>query len=170
MTLKRVFWGLFVLMAVNYMAMVLWSLPQLKVDGALPFDLRPAGYSLAEARAYLAGLSPEARAFYLGPQHWLDTIYPGLLMLTLGTAFHRLFSRRMAWVATAVAVAAAGFDWLENAAVGAMLSRDPAAVMDAMIQVANLWTVLKSVTVSVAMVLLVIGAGRKMWLRKRGNI
>ncbi len=167
MTLKRAFWGLFVLMAVNYLIMVLWSLPQLMVEGVLPFDLRPAGYSPDDARAYLSGLSPEARAFYLGPQHWLDTAYPALLLLTLGVAFHRLFGRGMAWGATAVAGAAAGFDWLENAAVSGLLALDPGGVTDALVQAASRWTVLKSTAVPVALTLLMIGAGRKLWLRKR---
>ena len=167
MSLKRAFWGVFALMAVNYLVMILWSLPRLTVEGALPFDLRPAGYTVAEARAYLAGISDQARAFYLGPQHWLDTSYPALMTLCLGLAYHRQFPRAVAWGASALALGAATFDWLENAAVSAMLKPEPGAVTEAMIQTASTWTLWKSRLVSVALSVLIIGMVLRWWQKRR---
>jgi len=167
MSLKRAFWVVFALMVANYLVMVLWSLPRLAVDGMFPFDLRPAGYSGDEARAYLSALGAEQRAFYAGVQHKLDTLYPGLMAASLVLAYHLLYPRVAAWVLTPVALAAATFDWLENAAVSAMLRVEPAAVTDAMITTASGWTVWKSSTVPVALGILIAGLVRRWWLKRR---
>lgn len=167
MSLKRAFWVVFALTVANYLAMLFWSLPRLAVNGMFPFDLRPAGYSGDEARAYLSALGTDQRAFYSGVQHKLDTLYPGLMAASLVLAYHLLFPRRAAWGLGLVAVAAATFDWLENASVSAMLRVEPQALTDAMIATASGWTVWKSSTVPVALGILIVGLVRRWWLKRR---
>ncbi len=48
-----------------------------------PFDLRVFGYTLTEAQAYVARLSPEGLALYLGPIRVEDTLLPLVLMPAL---------------------------------------------------------------------------------------
>ncbi|PIE08961.1 MAG: hypothetical protein CSA73_01075 [Rhodobacterales bacterium] len=164
MRLHVAFRVVFVLAVVDYLVMVLWSLPQLTVAGLVPFDLRPFGYSPDEARAYLAALGPDQRAFYAGVQHRLDLVFPGLMAASLILAYLLLFSRRVAGLASVMAVAAAVFDWCENAAVGVML-REGAVVPDAMIVTASGWTVWKSVAVMLALGIVILG----LWQRWQGK-
>src|SRR5947207_7600759 len=58
--------------------MAFWTLAYLRrISGGLePFDLRPFGYDLAEARALLFALSEFGRDYYLNIQLQLDTAYP----------------------------------------------------------------------------------------------
>lgn len=51
--------------------------------GGTPFDMRPLGYTLPEAQAYLGQLTAAGRALYLGPIRLNDTLFPILLTLTL---------------------------------------------------------------------------------------
>ena len=73
---RRAVMALFAATIGLYLVMLLWSLPKIAAEagGLTPFDMRPGGYSLAEARAFLAALSPEGTAFYLGVQHRLDMV------------------------------------------------------------------------------------------------
>ncbi len=164
MRLHVAFRVVFALTVVDYLVMVLWSLPQLRAAGLVPFDLRLCGYSTVEARAYLEALGPDQRAFYVGVQHRLDLVFPGLMAASLILAYPLLFSRRVAGLASVVAVAAAVFDWCENAAVGVML-REGDAVPDAMIVTASGWTVWKSVAVMLALGIVILG----LWRRWKGT-
>ena len=50
-----------------------------RISGGLePFDLRPFGYDVEEARALLAALSQIGRDYYANVQLQLDTAYPAL--------------------------------------------------------------------------------------------
>lgn len=168
--MKTLFWIMLGATSLLYLAMVLWSLPQISVSagGLVPFDMRPTGYSTAEAREFLAALSPEGRAFYLGTQHLLDSIYPGLLGVTLALGLALVFGGWLRWVAIALAAIAAIADYLENVAVAGMLQGDAANVSDSMIEVASRWTMLKSGVSTVVFVLLLVGALRLLWQRRRG--
>ena len=136
-----------------YLAMVLGSLPRLEaLSGHTPFDMRPLGYSPDEARALLAALGEEGRAFSLRCQLALDTIYPALMALTLAGLF-RLAGRglaleRAAAAGLAASWLAAGFDYAENAGIALMLRHvnPPEALMIA----ASHATVAKSLTTSAA--------------------
>lgn len=165
--MRRVlFWVVVLATGGVYLVMVLWSLPKISgmSGGLLPFDLRPMGYSVKEARALLAALDDPARAFYRDVQHRLDLFFPGLLALSLSLSFLRLAPRRWALALSAVMIAAAGFDYAENAAVAGLLSAQ--APTDAAILAASRFTVMKSVLVTfgmVALLVLLAGAGWRRW-------
>ena len=164
-------WVFLTLAMAVYLTMILWSLPHLRqaAGGRVAFDLRPMGYQPAEARALVAALGAEGRAFYLNVQHRLDTAYPALLAVVLALAFRLLARGWMVWALTAIAVLAAAFDYLENWAVAVLLRAGPEAITDAMVESASRWTLLKSATASVAFVALVVLLLRAgwVWLRQR---
>ena len=167
--MRWIYWSLLSVMAAVYGVMLFWSLPALTkiAGGAAMFDLRPGGYSFNDARAVLAALGTEGRDFYLDVQQQLDTAFPALMAVVLTMTFQRLFAWRTAVIATGFAVFGAGFDYLENAAVAAMLWAGPDGLTPDLVVQASRWTVAKSVTDGVAMTLLLIGLGRAMWRRWR---
>jgi len=147
-------------------------------EGADPFDLRPLGYGVGEARAFLKLLGDAGRAYYAHVQLTLDTIYPatyavsrGLLLWWL-TSPGRLGGRQwpLLWrVAVLVPpVLTAGFDYLENARIAAMLAIGPQVAAE-LVAAASLATQIKSVmglmTELTATVLAAIAVVR--WLRRR---
>jgi hypothetical protein len=150
------FWLLVAATCAVYAAMALWSLPKIagEAGGLMPFDLRPLGYAEAEARAFLAGLSDDGRASYLTVQHRLDFAFPALLAATLAWTAFRLPPpgwRAVRWVLIGAAVGGMVADYLENAAVAAMLSAAPEEVSAERIAAASRWTLLKSLGATVAM-------------------
>ena len=171
-------WAFWVLLATTtsiYLTMVLWSLPLLSTaaDGLAMFDMRPRGYTPDQARDIIRALGPDGRAFYLGVQHRLDTVYPLLMAIVLSFSYYWAFPRFLALGLSLLAVISAGFDYLENAAVKVMLVAGPDGIGDAMALTASRWTVLKSSAVSVALTALFIGlllVGWR-WVRRiRANI
>ena len=168
-------WLYLVLIAVTlavYAAMVLWSLPRIaqSAGGQLPFDLRPMGYSLAEARRFLVALDSDAVAFYLHVQQRLDFIYPALMALVLMAAFARLFGWLPAAILSGIAVLGAVFDYLENAAVREMLTAGPDHLSQSLVHGASRWTMLKSGFAGVAILALLVGlvwAGWQRWRRHK---
>ncbi|MCB1497396.1 MAG: hypothetical protein KDJ86_16570 [Bauldia sp.] len=158
---RAAFWTLFAATVIVYAVMMMWSLPIIatQAGGLTPFDLRPAGYGLTEAQAFLAALPADGVAFYLGIQQMLDTAYPALLGATLFFAIAGLAPERLGvwrWVLAAFAVPGAVFDWLENASVVAMLKAGPDGVTPEMVAAANRWTVLKSAFTTLAMAIVVV--------------
>lgn len=166
---RALFWVLLALMAGVYCMMLFWTLPRLKVlsGGLLPFDLRPSGYTLAEALALLAAMGTEGRAYYLSVQQQLDSAYPVLYAVVMVLAFRALAPLWWGRALGVLALAGAGFDYLENARVAVMLRQAPEAVTEAMVAAASQATVLKSVTVTVALVVLSVllarAGGRRWW-------
>lgn len=166
---RILFWAVILATGVVYLTMVLWSLPEIarQAGGIPPFDMRPTGYSAEEARAFLSALGDEGRAFYRDVQHWLDLAFPGLFALSLILGFLKLAPRPLALVLSAVAIASAGFDWSENAAVAGLLAApDPT---DAAIAAASRMTVLKSVCVTVALTALLLLGVWAVWQRWRAK-
>jgi len=163
--LSRLAWLSCGAMLAIYGVMVGITLPRIAAEahGLLPFDLRPLGYTPAEATTFLTGLSATGVDIYRSIQHKLDIAYPALLTLTLAltivlTAPPRWRGAR--WIVALIAVPSMVFDYLENAAVGQMLSMPPGMVPPQLVETASQWTVLKSASGAVAMVLallLVIG-------------
>jgi mannose/fructose/N-acetylgalactosamine-specific phosphotransferase system component IID len=166
--MRLIFWILVALTAGVYGAMALWSIPKIVADagGLMPFDMRPAGYSAGEARAFIGALSEQGRQFYQQVQHGLDSAYPGLMAVTLVMAFRSMFQGVMRFFWSGFAILGAVFDYLENAAVAIMLKTPVADITDAMVHTASRWTILKSLTVTIALTGLIIGLVL-VWRRKR---
>ena len=102
-----------------------------------------------------------AREPSIGTRHWLDTVYPPLLALTLALAFHLVLPRRLRLlraVLIALAVVPAGFDLLENARVRVLLQAQPEAVTDAAIAAASRATLAKSMLSTAAFAALLAAA------------
>ena len=152
----RLVLGLLAVSIVLWAAMVFGTLAHLSVaaEGAQPFDLRPGGYSVGEARALLTMLGDAGRAYYADVQLALDTIYPATYAVSRALAIWwltmpgRLRAAPLApairWILLVPPVAAAGFDYWENSLIGKMLVAGP-AVSDAVVRVASMSTQLKSV-------------------------
>ena len=87
---------------------------QVYVGDLAPFDLHL--YSFEQAQSYLAGLTPAAKAIYLGPLHTADTV----LLLSLAATLILPIWRR-GWLWGLPAFGYAGFDLLENDRVGVLL-------------------------------------------------
>jgi hypothetical protein len=148
----------FVFMVVNialWAYMAFWSYPYLRrISGGLaPFDLRPFGYSVEEARALLFALSQIGRDYYANIQLSLDNAFPatyalsrGLLLLWL-TLPGRTSNRPIPWgprlAVLALPTVTAAFDYLENDGIAAMLAAGPQVDADVVAR-ASLWTQVKS--------------------------
>ena len=168
-----VYWVVVAATVANYLTMVLWSLPKISeaAGGSMPFDMRPSGYSFDDAQAFLIAITDTGRDFYLHTQHLLDAFYPALFAITVAIALVHLLPRYWGWAFGAIAVLAAGFDYLENHAVAAMLSVETDALTQAMVSTANNWTLAKSVGVTLASSALLIALCIKgfAWLRSRST-
>lgn len=169
----RPFWLLFALTLAIYLVMVGWSLPKIAADagGLVAFDLRPAGYSHEEARAFLTMLSAEGTDFYLDVQHRLDLAYPALLAATLFFAVLLLTPARwgwLRWLLALVAVPAAVFDYLENGAVASMLEAGAGGLTAEMVEAASFYTRLKSLFGALSMTIVLVLLGIWTWRRYAG--
>ena len=157
MTLARVlFWVALAATAGVYGAMVGWSLPRVSAmaGGLVPFDMRPTGYTPGEAQAFVLALSDEGRGFYLNVQQGLDFVFPALSALVLVWSFRWLSPGMMGRVLGLVAKLGSAFDYLENFSVQAMLLAGADGFTDRMAQVANRYTLLKSLFVTLSLVAL----------------
>ncbi len=150
-----------------YLAMTLVTLPHLRdaAGGLAPFDLRPGGYSAAQARAFLDALDAPARQYYLSVQQRLDLVFPALEAVTLIVAFRTLAKGWLAVVLSILAALGAVFDYLENHAVAALLRTG--TVTDDMIAFASRWTLLKSVAVTLSLTALALLILRAVYLRMK---
>ncbi|MBF9043509.1 hypothetical protein HKCCE4037_09230 [Rhodobacterales bacterium HKCCE4037] len=111
-------------------------------DGLTPFDGRILGYSFAEAEAFLAALSADARVLYLTRIRHLDTIFPICLALLLAAPLWRLptgWMRALAVIPILYLVS----DLAENAAVAGLLRVDPAALTPDLVTWASTLTQVK---------------------------
>lgn len=154
----KLYWLIVALTLAIYAIMITWSLPYIagEAAGLTPFDMRPTGYSLAEAQSFLTVLSDQGRLFYLTTQHRLDLIYPALLGVVLTGAGRGLTQngyRPIAFVIGFAAFLGAGADYTENMRVAAMLRAAPEALDAALVESASFATLIKSATTTVAMVL-----------------
>lgn len=102
--------------------------------GAEPFDLRPLGYSVGDARALLQLLGEEGRTYYVRAQLALDSILPatyalsrGLLLwwLTMPGRLPGVIRVRWRIALLVLPIAATAFDYFENARIAAMLLSGP---------------------------------------------
>lgn len=148
-----------------YMNAVTLPMIQQAAQGLPPFDLRPLGYDEAAARAFLAVLSPEGRAIYLGLQHGLDTAYPPLLALVLIWTYLALLPHPWSWVASGVAGLAACADLIENRAVRGLLLADSPTGRE--IGLASAASLAKTALVTTALALLCLTLALALWRKLR---
>jgi hypothetical protein len=166
---------------------VLWAvlffvtLPHLQrlAGGAPPFDVRPSGYSYNEARAFLAAIGDEGRAYYLNPELVLDSFFPPLYAASRALALWWLTmpgrSRDGAiplgwrWMLIALPVAEAILDWGENAGIATMVWTWP-DLSPGLVQVASLATQLKFVAAAVTEIsMIVLAVAAVLHWRKAGR-
>lgn len=170
---KRIaFWVLLAVTVGLYLVMLNITLPAIsdQAGGLEAFDLRPIGYSYADAQAFLTALTPQGADFYLSVQHLLDSIYPALLAITLFFAIVMISPKRLGgwrWIIALIAIPGSIFDYLENAAVSGMIAVGPGGITEAEVARASLWTLLKSGFTTVALVVLLIMLAT--WVFGRGS-
>jgi hypothetical protein len=139
-----------------YLVMVLGTLRYLNdLAGALPFDLRPSGYSQADTVGLLEALGGTGCHYYLTRQIPLDTLYPALLALTLISALRwrsfRFGPTLMTKIGGALAILAATFDYLENLGISLMLLTGSESDL-ALVKAASTATILKSALTTAAII------------------
>ncbi|HQZ12306.1 MAG TPA: hypothetical protein PK286_05415 [Devosia sp.] len=173
--LKTLYWILFAVTMILYGTMLAWSLPAVSAaaGGLPPFDLRPGGYSLADAQEFLTALSAEGAAFYRNVQLRLDMAFPLLIGLTMYFALAALLPKRLGRWRYAVALPALlamPFDYIENHTIGLMLDAGPERLTEDLVargsMASQVKTVITSVVMTVILLALVWHAVRK-WVRPR---
>lgn len=169
--LKLLFWISLLASVAVYAAMVLYSLPTIQQEAGnlRPFDLRPGGYSLADAGEFLSKISDEGRALYLTVQHRLDLFYPALLAIALGSGLWLMAPESWLgwrWLLAVLPLPGMVFDFVENSLVANLLTANPASLDEELVAAASVATIAKSVFTTIAMVVLLVLL--VMWaLRKR---
>ena len=96
---------------------------QVHVGDLPPFDLHL--YSLEQAQTYLAGLTPAAKATYLGPLHLVDSL---LMFCLAGTLVLPIWRWNWPWFLPAMLYVL--LDLLENGKVAGLLRGGPSVVAD----------------------------------------
>ena len=147
--------------ALIYLIMINVTLAHIEaVSGQTPFDMRPLGYSPADAAALLNALGTDGSEYYLRYQIPLDTLYPAMLALTLIAAISRFGQRmpnsKLVRLGIALSLGAALFDYGENLGIVAMIRAWP-DTSDMLVYAVSIATIVKSVltTLSVSLVLVV---------------
>jgi hypothetical protein len=159
--LKITFWLIFALTMGIYATMLFWSLPIITnySGGLLPFDLRPTGYNLEEAKALLVALSTDGVDFYKNIQLKLDTIYPALMAISLILAYKILAPKKLGrWRALLYpfAVFAAIFDYLENYSINKMLQLGSDKITPDLVLSASGFSTTKALFVTISLSILLV--------------
>ncbi|MEM8539361.1 MAG: hypothetical protein AAGF25_00265 [Pseudomonadota bacterium] len=155
-----------------YLVMINTTLEHIQsLSGLRPFDMRPGGYSTAQAYALLDALGIDGRQYYLTRQIPLDLLYPGLMALTLVSVLKWLesrgFYRVLAQVGVWLSVGAAIADYLENAGICLMIISWPELPTN-LIWAASFASISKAVLTTLAVLTVTIGV--VFWLfRKTHN-
>jgi hypothetical protein len=99
--------------------------------GLTPFDIRPKGYSYAEARAFLEAIGEQGRRYYLSPELVIDTFYAPLYAVSRGLALWWLtmlgrvreapVPLKVRYALIAVPILMATLDLVENGCIAVML-------------------------------------------------
>lgn len=157
--LRALFWTCFAVATVIYIIMVGWSLPAITeaAGGLVPFDMRPFGYTLADAKTFLAAIDPETTKFYRDVQLTLDLFYPALITISLFLGIYLMLPLHFGawrWGIAALPLPIAPLDYLENNLIGVMLTSGPEKISADLVSVASRWTVLKSGFTTASMLLL----------------
>ena len=141
---------LFILTNVFYGAILGYSIPLVLsfAPESVLFDMSPTGYSYDDAIILLQSLGREGRNAYLAVQIPIDLVYPGLFAISYGLLITWVLKKflprqsRLFFFAF-VPVFAGIFDYLENAAVVAMLNGFP-DISEAIVTSASSFTIAKS--------------------------
>ena len=141
---------LFILTNVFYGAILGYSIPLVLsfAPESVLFDMSPTGYSYDEAIILLRSLGLEGRNAYLAVQIPIDLVYPGLFAISyalLITWVLKQFLPRQSrlFFFAFVPVFAGIFDYLENAAIVAMLNGFP-DISEVLVTSASSFTIAKS--------------------------
>lgn len=147
--------------ATIYLVMINVTLAHIEtISGQVPFDMRPLGYSPADAATLLNALGAEGSEYYLRNQIPLDTIYPAMLALTLIAAIgwfgQNMPNSKLVHFGIALSVGAALFDYCENIGIAAMIWTWP-DISVVLVYAASTASIAKSVftTLSVSMALII---------------
>lgn len=133
-----------------YIFMVFGSLAEIeRITGFRAFDMRPTGYSYADALTLISALGEEGRRVYLSMQIPLDTVYPALLAISSASSLYWLsqsFGSTARWYRTLANAAylAAIADYVENGLIVWMLNAG-FGVPEALVAAASLASVSKSI-------------------------
>lgn len=167
----KIYWVVVAATITNYLIMVLWSLPLISemAGGGKPFDMRPGGYSMEDARVFLTAITDSGRDFYLNTQQLLDLFYPTLFAISVAIPLAHLVPQYWGRTLAVSAIAAGAFDHLENIAVAVMLRVEPDALTESMVSTASNWTLAKSISTTIASVALLVVLCMKgiVWLKTR---
>ena len=159
--MPRIFWPILLATLAAWLAMNLWSLPKIEelAGGLRLLDMRFTGYSFEDVQDFLAAIDDEGTALYLGPQFWLDMIFPPLLGAALFMIYRWLFPGLPGLIIGAVSLTYVATDFLENLAITALLRTGPTSITPEMAATAHMWTRAKWGLAVVGLVLLIIGIG-----------
>ena len=140
-----------------YLLMINVTLAHIEaVSGHVPFDMRPFGYDAIEAATLLEALGVEGRAYYLGHQIALDTLYPFMLTLTLIATLcwfgQRMPNRKLVCFGIAFSAGSALFDYIENLGIAAMIWSWP-EISVPLVYTTSSATILKSAFTTLAVLL-----------------
>lgn len=166
--MPRIFWPILLATLAAWLGMNLWSLPKIEelAGGLRLLDMRFTGYSFEDVQDFLAAIGDEGTALYLGPQFWLDMIFPPLLGAVLFMIYRWLFPGLRGLIIGAVSLTYVATDFLENLAIAALLRAGVAGLTPEMAATAHFWTTAKWSLAVVGLAFLVIGIGlrlRRKW-------
>ncbi|PFG65087.1 hypothetical protein AXZ77_3736 [Thioclava sp. ES.031] len=173
--MPRIFWFLLSAMLAAWLGMNIWTAPRIEaLSGGLRLpEMRLTGYSFEDARAFLAAIGDEGRAFYLGVQLRLDTLFPPLLAAVLFLCFRGLYPGLSGLIIGTASLSSVIVDYLENAALAAMLRAGPEALTPEMVATANQWTTAKWGLALVGLATLIVGIGLRIgrrWFERREGL
>src|SRR5262249_44958773 len=144
-------------------------------SGLTPFDIRPTGYSYAEARAFLEAIGQQGRGYYVCPELVIDTVYPPLYAVSRGLALWWLtmpghvredpVPLKVRYALIAVPVLMASLDLFENGCIAVMLWTWP-DLSHSLVEVASLATQVKIIAGVLTEVLM--GVLAVIWLMRWG--
>ncbi len=158
--LKLIFWLFLTLTITIYAIMSFYSLPIITGNNSeiLIFDIRPNGYSFADAKSLLNALSSEGISFYQTTQLALDTVFPIFYAVSLILAFWILSPLKWGKWRLAFfpfAIVSMIFDFLENAYVIKMLKTGADELSPKLVQIASNFSTLKYLFLNISLAILV---------------
>jgi hypothetical protein len=144
--------------------------------GMTPFDIRPRGYSYAEASAFLEAIGSQGRRYYANPELIIDTFYPPLYAVSRGLAMWWLtmpgrvreapLPLKVRYALIAVPVLMASLDLFENGCIAVMLWTWP-DLSNGLVEVSSFVTQMKIVAGVLTEALM--GALAVIWLMRWGT-